>query len=219
MHKRTIHFCMLILAVLFYSCEQNAKPVESGKAKTIITNKTENTTTFNKIKDGSIINWNAAHLGGIDPKIGKIYYEKAIILVNNGKVTNTSLTIDMDNLTVDNLDEDEAKDLVEHLKSEDFFNIKKHPTSAFELANLVEIKGHYNSEITGNLILLGVSKSITFKANINVSENEVSIKSEKFIIDRANWGMTYHKKGTADVPLDYLISDNIGLQIVATFVK
>lgn len=219
MHKLTIHFCMLALAILFYSCTQNAKPLESDEAKAVTISKTVNTTTFNKIKEGSIVNWNAAHLGGVNPRIGKIYCEKAIILVNNSKVTNASLTINMDNLTVDNLPEDEAKDLVGHLKSEDFFNIKKHPTSAFELTNLVEKKGDYNSEITGNLILLGVSKSITFNANINVSENEVSINSEEFIIDRANWGMTYHKKGTAGVPLDYLISDNIGLQIVIAFIK
>ncbi|MFK7774831.1 MAG: YceI family protein [Saprospiraceae bacterium] len=211
--KKTLQLSLLIIMIFSFSCEQSGKKVESTEAKLVTENKTKRTTKYNKIKHGSTINWTATHLGGLDPREGKIYLEKATISVENKQVVNANIVIEMDSMTVDNIPEDGAKELVDHLKTADFFDIKKYPTSKFELTKSELIKDEYDYKFTGNLTILGVSKSISFKSNINISENEVSIKSEKFIINRADWGMTYNAKGTAGVPLDYLISDDVGFQI------
>jgi len=219
MIKRHINLYMLFIVAILSSCQNNGKKVESTKAETVNIVSTVNTATYKNIKKGSFLKWRASHLGGIDKRRGEIYYKDATILVNKGKLTNINITINMDKLTVDDLPNDDAKELSEHLKSADFFNIEKYPTSKFELTKLETIQGKYNSKITGNLLILDVSKNITFNASINVSEREVSIKSEDFSIDRAEWGLTYHAEGAKGVPLNYLISDDIGFTVDITVLK
>ena len=73
--------------------------------------------------------------------------------------------------------------------------------------------------VTGNLTILDVTKSITFKANISINENEVSVISEDFSIDRTEWGLTYHVEGSEGVPVDYLIANDIGFTINLTVTK
>ena len=46
-----------------------------------------------------------------------------------------------------------------------------------------------------------------------VSDKEVSIKSEKFSIDRRDWGLTYNMEGTAGVPAEYLIDNRVEFKI------
>ena len=71
----------------------------------------------------------------------------------------------------------------------------------------------------GNLTMLDVTKSITINANVKVSENEVSVKSEDFKINRTDWGLSYNTEGTAGVPVDYLIANDIGFTIDVTITK
>ena len=219
MFKKSINLFMLIVVVMLSSCVENGKQVESTEAATVNIVKTNNTITYNKIKTGSFLDWKASHLGGIDQRLGKIYYKNASILVNNGKVSNANFVIDMSKMTVDNLPDDDAKELVKHLKSSDFFDIEKYPNSKFELTKIEATQGEYNSKVIGNLSILGLAKSIAFNANINVSENAVSIKSENFSINRADWGLTYNSEGTKGVPLDYLISNEIGFKVNITLAK
>ncbi len=219
MIKKHIKLSMLLLVVIISSCQNNDKKTAFAKAEIINIVDTTNATMFKNIKAGSFLEWRASHLGGIGKRLGKIYYKDAIILVKNQKITTINITINMHKLTVDNLSDEDNKNLTEHLKSVDFFDVEKYPTSKFQLTNLETIKGKYNSKITGNLIILNVSNSITFNANINVSENEVSIKSEDFVIDRSDWGLKYHNKGSKGVPLNYLISDDIGFTIDITVLK
>lgn len=193
------------------SCKDNK--IGASEAKTVTSVTTANTIPYTTLRTGSLIHWSASHLGGADPRSGKIYYKDASILVNDTKISNLSVSIHMNTLTVENLPHDAIKDLTEHLKSDDFFSVNKYPTSKFELTNFKTIQGEYNSEITGNLTILDITKSITFKANSIVLDNEVSVKSEHFIIDRSDWKMTYNIEGTAGVPLDYLISDSVGFTV------
>ena len=214
-----INLFILFIITIISSCQNKEKKVASTKAKTVKIIDTKHITTFKNIKTGSFLEWRASHLGGIGKRLGKIYYKDAIVLVNNKKLTNVNITINMGKLTVDNLSNDDAKELGEHLKSSDFFNVEKHPTSKFELTKIEKIKGKYNSKITGNLKILEVSKSIHFNANVTISESEVSIKSEDFSIDRLEWGLTYNAKGAKGVPLNYLISDDIGFTVNLTVLK
>jgi polyisoprenoid-binding protein YceI len=135
--------------------------------------------------------------------------------VNNAQISNASIKIDMSTLTVESFPEgaEEIAKLTGHLKSPDFFNIEKYPYSKFELTRVQKTKGEYNSIVTGNLTILNVTKSITFNADISILDNEVSIKSENFSVDRKNWGLTYNTEGTEGVPVDYLISDDISFTI------
>ena len=210
-------YISFIFLLSITSCNDNK--VKASQAKTVNRVTTANTKLYTKIKTGSTLNWYASHLGGVGKRNGEILYKEASILVNDKQLINMSVTIDMDKITVKNISEDDIKDLTKHLKSNDFFNVSSYPISKFELTKVEAIKGTNNSEITGNLEILGVSKSVTFKANIIVSDNEVYIKSELFTIDRSDWGMTYNAEGAVGVPLDYLISDDVDFTINLIILK
>jgi len=112
------------------------------------------------------------------------------------------VTIETDSLWADN------PKLTGHLKSPDFFDVASHPTATFESTEIVPAETGYM--VTGNLDLHGVTKSITFPAEITVEDGQVRVDSE-FSIKRFDFGIEY--KGKADD----LIRDDvvIRLQLVA----
>jgi len=184
---------------LLTSCSNNGNEAETSEAEDVNIVKTAETVTFKTVEQNSNIEWRASHLGGMQPRYGKLSVSKAEFLVNDNQLTNASVTID--------------------LLSADFFNTEKYPTTTFELTKVVKSNGSYNSTVTGNLTILDVTKSITFEANVNVSDSKISIKSEDFSVDRTNWGLSYNTEGTAGVPADYIIANDIGFTINVTVSK
>jgi polyisoprenoid-binding protein YceI len=135
-------------------------------------------------------------------------------------VSNAVAVFDMSTFTVENFkDEEQIAKLSGHLQSEDFFNIAKYPISIFELTKLESTEGDFNSSVTGNLTILDSTKSITFMANVNVSESEVSIASEDFAVDRRDWGLVYNVEGSEGVPVEYIVANDIGFTINITLTK
>jgi hypothetical protein len=210
-----------IAGIIIISCNNNGKQAETKNTKKVEIIKKSTTLTFKNIKNGSFLSWRASHLGGLQPRFGKIFFKDASFFINNNILTNAFVSIDMSTLTVENFPKEAEKttELTNHLQSADFFNIEKYPISKFELTNLESTAGVYNSKVTGNLTILEITKSISFNANINISDNEVSIKSEKFFVNRIDWGLSYNTKGTAGVPVDYLIANKIDFTINITLTR
>jgi len=207
--KKTI-LSVFILALAFTACKSDKK-VETSTAKEVEVVKKADTQTFKTVAKGSQLKWRATHLGGLNPRFGTVKLKDATVLLNDNKVTNATFVVDLNTLSVNSFDkgsEDKAK-LEEHLKSADFFNTGKFPTATFELTKLTPLTGDYNSEMTGNLTISGVTKSITFKANVAVHPDAVAINSEDFTINRQDWGLSYHSEGDKGIPKDYLIDNGV----------
>lgn len=205
---------LFVIAVAFTSCKNKEKKVETKDAQEVEIVKVVETITYNTVKEGSMLKWRAAHLGGVQKRFGTTSLKSASVLLNDSELTNATFVVDLSSLTVDNFEDAKQKEKLEgHLKSPDFFNIEKYPTANFELTNVEKATGDYNSKITGNLTILEVSKSITFNANIAVLDNSVAINSEDFSVNRQDWGLSYHTEGDAGVPTDYLIANTVGFTI------
>lgn len=205
----------LALGLLLASCGESGTKVEAKDAETVEIKQTETSVEYTAVREGSQIEWRASHLGGVQPRFGKIFASEANVIVNNGELANASVTIDMPTLTVENFEDEESKmKLTGHLLNEDFFLVEQFPTAKFELtsAEASSVEG-FNSTLTGNLTIKEATKSITFSANVKISDSEVSISSEDFVVDRSDWGLTYHEEGSEGVPTDYLISNEIGFTI------
>ena len=98
------------------------------------------------------------------------------------EVAKVAVDIDTESLYSDN------PKLTDHLKNPDFFNVKSNPKASFASTAIVaKDAGH---EITGDLTLLGKTKSITFPAKVEVAADAVKINGE-FKIDRTDFGMTF----------------------------
>ncbi len=212
--KKTI-LTVLVVGAVLSSCTNNGKKVDATDAKEVHVNQSENFESYNVISDESYVNWRASHLGGVQERYGKIAIKNAEVVVSNNVLTNASVEIDMSAIKVESFPEgaEEIAKLAGHLQSADFFNVEQYPTSKFELTSVSNTEGDYSSVIGGNLTILGVTKSITFNANISVLDDSVSIKSEDFSVDRRDWGLSYNTEGTAGVPIDYLIANDIGFTI------
>ncbi len=205
---------MMLIAGLT-ACSDMGKKAETGEAQKVETKKTVETVIYTKVLEGSQMDWRAAHLGGLEPRFGKVFLSNAEVMVTGGQLTNAKAVIDMNSFTVENFGDDEksTNDLTGHLKSGDFFNVAENPTSTFELTKVEAAKGDYNSTLTGNLTIMGTTKSIAFNGNVSISETEVSIKSEDFSVDRKDWGLVYNVEGTEGVPANYIIADDLGFTI------
>jgi polyisoprenoid-binding protein YceI len=98
-----------------------------------------------------------------------------------------SLTIEIDTTSIATAFEK----LTTHLKSPDFFDVRRFPTARFESTKITPGSG--SSQITGKLTLHGVTKEISFPATVEIGPSGLSLKSE-FSIDRSEYGMTYDPK-------------------------
>jgi polyisoprenoid-binding protein YceI len=202
------------------SCSDGGSQTEAKEAVAVEVTQTAATQTYAMVAEGSHVDWRASHLGGVQPRFGKIMLQGAEVMTTDNMLTNATVVMDMNNFTVENFEDQESIDkLTGHLKSDDFFKIATYPTATFELATIASQEGDYNSMVTGNLTILDVTKSISFNANVMVSEGSVSVKSEDFIVNRTDWGLTYNTEGTEGVPADYLISNDIGFTIDVTVSK
>lgn len=217
MFRKIIFLSIVMIGALLSSCSSTGNQAETEAAKKVEKVDAANAITLNSVSKESFVNWRAAHLGGVEPRFGKIFIKDADFKVSNGTVVNASIVMDIASLTVENFPAgaEEIGKLKGHLLSPDLFNTEKYPTAKFELTNLEKTTGTFNSKVTGNLTILDATKSITFNANVVVADDKVAIKSEDFSIDRTDWGLAYNVEGTAGVPVDYIIANDVGFTINA----
>jgi polyisoprenoid-binding protein YceI len=85
----------------------------------------------------------------------------------------------------------DAEKLTHHLKSADFFDVERFPTAKF-VSTAVEKGGAGDAThtVTGNLTLHGVTKAITFPAEIALKSDRVEVGAE-FAINRKDFGIVY----------------------------
>lgn len=218
--KKTI-MTFFVAGAFLASCSNNGKKAETSDAQKVAVSQSENAVNYSSATAESSIAWRASHLAGVEPRWGKISIKQAEISVTDGIVSNAKVVIDITSLTVDNFGEDTVTmaKLHGHLLSPDFFKAETYPSSTFELTSIASQEGDFNSKVSGNLTILDVTKSISFSANVNVSDESVTIKSEDFAVNRTDWELTYNVEGTVGVPTDYIIANDIGFTIDVTVTK
>jgi polyisoprenoid-binding protein YceI len=96
--------------------------------------------------------------------------------------------------------------LTTHLKSPDFFEVRRYPTARFVTTKIEPAAGA--TMITGKLTLHGVTKEISFPATVEVSDSGLKLKSE-FTIDRSQFGMNFDpKKVENKVSMTVVVGEN-----------
>lgn len=136
----------------------------------------------------------AAHDGTFDRFTGTLTVPDTG--VDHGAVT---VQIDVDSLQI------EPAHLLGHLKTKDFFDVASYPTATFTSTGIAKRgEGHY--DVTGNLALHGVTKSITFPATIALTGDGVTASAE-FAINRKDFAIVYPGKP------DDLIKDNVAIHL------
>jgi polyisoprenoid-binding protein YceI len=174
----------------------------------------DNATTY-QVAEG-IVYWSAKkairgqHNGTVKVKGGELK-------VVSGRLLAGTVTLDMTSIeNVDLKDNAERQDLVNHLKSGDFFNVAQFPTATFKFDEILPSNlPAFNSVAVGELTIKDKSNSVNIPFNLKVEGNTLTASSTTFIINRTKWGVNFHS-GVLGTAKDKLIEDNIMLQLNLT---
>ena len=113
-------------------------------------------------------------------------FEGTINVVNNDPTASSvSVRIDTTSLWADD------DRLTDHLKSSDFFDVGNLPEATFESTSIEPAADGFT--VTGNLTLHGVTKSISFPAQIEVGAGRVTAQAE-FFVKRFDFDIVYPGK-------------------------
>jgi len=170
----------------------------------------------------SLVNWKAFHKGGFAPRWGTITVKSGDLNVENGQLSAGNFVIDMTSIKVDpaSVTEKDKKpaDLEAHLKTADFFDVEKNPTSEFKITSVTDLAeapkegaiAGANKTVSGNLTLSGKTVNVTFPAKVEVAEGSASVQA-KFTVNRADWGLKF---GTSESdPAEWGISKDIEIAV------
>ena len=148
-------------------------------------------TTFKVDTQKSVLNWNGKKVTG--EHSGTIKLSEGMLMVDGGKLTGGTFTFDMN--TIVNTDLTDAgynAKFIGHMKSEDFFNTAKYPTSTFKVTKVTP-KGGDAYDITGNMTIKGITNAVTFPATVKMAGNTITADG-KATLDRTKYDIRYGSK-------------------------
>lgn len=155
--------------------------------------------------DNSSLNWKGYKPTG--SHTGIITLASGNIVVKNNKLTGGSFVANMSTIK----DADGRAKLEGHLKSEDFFEIAVFPTSKFEITGIANKADKI--QITGNMTIKGITKQISFPATLSVNKDMVTLVSETFQINRADFNVKYKSKTFFNDLKDKFVNDEFDFQV------
>ena len=150
--------------------------------------------------------WTGKKIGGTHN--GKILIQSGSFELKNGKIVSGNVVIDMNSITNDDLkDAGYNRQLVDHLKSDDFFGVNNYPTATFKLTSA----GKFNSDkavVTGLLTIKGKTEKVSFVVN-----RRGNVYLSQLKVDRSKFGVRYGSKSFFNDLGDKVIDDIFTLDI------
>jgi len=161
-------------------------------------------TSFKADAASSTINWKGYKPTGSHE--GTIVLQSGDLKMDGDAITG-SFIVDMTTIK----DADGSAKLEGHLKSKDFFEIEVFTTSKFEITGTEMKDGKLH--VTGNLTIKDVTKEITFPSAISKGDGMVTLTSETFQINRADYNIQYKSKSFFNNLKEKFINDEFDLQV------
>jgi hypothetical protein len=143
---------------------------------------------------------------------GKIVLKKGGFHFADAQLTGGIFVIDMNTITNEDLkDPGMNEKLVNHLKSDDFFGVAKHPEATLEVTD-VEDHGDGKYHLTGNITIKGITETIEFPAKIEDMGSSYAAEAD-ITIDRSKFDVRYGSGSFFDNLGDKMIYDDFNLKI------
>ena len=138
---------------------------------------------------------------------GTIALASGNISLKNSKLIGGSFVADISTIK----DADGSAKLEGHLKSEDFFEVTAFPIAKFDITK-TDVKGA-KVHVTGNMTIKGITKQITFPATLAVNKDNVTLTSDTFQINRADFNVKYKSKTFFNDLKDKFVNDDFDFQV------
>jgi len=162
----------------------------------------------------SKINWSCKGVG--KEHTGFVKIQSGSILIDTKTITTAFVYINMKSIVdTDIKDAGFNKNLVDHLKSKDFFASATYQTSTFKITKAERLDvpaGQPNYKINGELTIKGIKKPIEFMSTITYFKKAIIINGD-ITINRTDWDIKYNSGSFFQDLADKLIEDNINFKL------
>ena len=149
---------------------------------------------------------------------GKITVKNGEFTVESGKITQGMFTVDMNSITVEDLEGEDKESLEAHLKGtnkpeavDHFFNSAKYPEASFTITSFMNEGG--SDMVEGDLTIKDKTNKVKFPVSIAEANGIITLTSPEFKINRTLWNVNYGSKSIFDDLGDKFIDDEISLQL------
>lgn len=138
---------------------------------------------------------------------GTIMLKSGSLEVAGDKLSGGAFAVEMASLK----DADGSQRLEGHLRSKDFFEVEVFPTATFEITGTNSNNGQLS--VNGKMTIKGVTKEISFPATLENSGDKVTLTTETFQINRADYNIKYKSKSFFNDLKEKFINDDFDLQV------
>lgn len=155
--------------------------------------------------DKSTLEWTGKKVTG--QHNGYIKLTEGSLELSNKSITNGLFVIDMTSISNEDLSGGTKDKLLGHLKSDDFFSVKDHPTAVLKLNNSTKLVDG-KATVSGELTIKGITHPVEFEGTKTGNVFEASIT-----IDRTKYNVRYGSGKFFDNLGDNMIHDNFTLDV------
>ncbi len=154
--------------------------------------------------DGSVIQWEGYKPTGTH--VGNLALAEKTIVIKNDELKSIELKFDMNSIScTDITSPDYNKKLINHLRSDDFFNVENYPQAILKSTEIV--KGNGNYKVKADLTIKGITQTVVVPVSIKQVEN-MNMLVGGLEIDRTKFNIHYKSKSIFPDLGDKFISDN-----------
>jgi len=200
--KKSI-FMLLIIAAVFSACNKKSTETNDAVDETGIEQGDQILTVD---AASSKLEWVAGKITG-DRHNGELAIKEGVVNLKDGQIVSGVFTLDMTSINVLDIEDEEYKTkFLGHMASDDFFSTEAHPTAILSITKVE------NNNITANLTIKGIAKSITFPYTSSIADEKLTAEGS-FTIDRTEWEIKYGSGKFFDNLGDKLIKDEIEIKV------
>lgn len=217
MIKKTLPIALLLVFTFVISgCKNKAEEANTSQAEAAAVSESSSEKFTVNVAESSI-EWKGFKPTGTH--YGTISLDNGVFKTDDGKLQSGTFLIDMNSISVSDLEAGDGKENLEaHLKGtvegkeNHFFDVTKFPSAAFEITSTESLAAG-KTRLSGNLTIKGQKHNISFPVTITNTDDQMTIESDSFTIDRTKWNVNYGSKSIFDDLGDKFINDDIELKI------
>lgn len=173
---------------------------------------------FNKYRvvvppvDGSQseVGWSAKSV--TDTHLGKIKLTKAELQFQDSRLVGGSFEVDMNSITVTDItDSQHNQDFINHITTEDFFEVNRFPTASFRITEVARESGN-DYRVKGVMKIKEREQPVEFIARVTSTPTGTRTAAT-LTIDRTAFGIEYGSQGKRGSEKDWFIHNEFVLNV------
>ena len=140
-----------------------------------------------------------------DKHVGYVSVSEGELKMEKNRLVGGNVIINMNSIEYSDTTDENTP--VKHLKSEDYFDVKRFPFASLVIAE-VDTVDAIHVHITGYLTIKNATRLVSFPATIEVKNGTVHATAS-LILDRTNWGINFSSGKFYKMLADEIVSDEM----------